>query len=497
MAVSSDYFSEDIVGFVSANFSLEVEQPSLSAGLGSTNPGKTVNLENSSDSRFHITTEEEIAQLAIKSVPKNTQVNTKWAVATFNTWREHHNKFSENKCPFDILEQNNSYILSHWLRIFAIEVRKVNGEQYPPKSLYYMFCAILRYMHSINPSAPNFLSKDDPIFTEFHNTLDGIFKKLRAEGVGASPKHAKPFSKEEENELWKSGAIGTHSPLALLNAIFYYNGKGCCLRGGEEHRNLKLSQFKKQKDGYIYTENKSKNRSGGLGQLNLPNKSVKIMRCSDAGERCHCYLLDTYFKRIPRDCDCFYLRPLQKPDIGKACAVWFSSVPLGRNKLAGMTKEMCKVAGIRDQKTNHSLRATGATELFLAGVPEKIIQQRTGHRSVEALRKYEHTSEQQHQAVANILGSNQETTFENQMQHVNTSIIKQNNDMPLMNFKDCQVNVTINKEVSDSSKVPACSFSAYPYNCFSGYPWPTYTPTSTPPSDCHCEDVPKNLNEEQ
>ena len=28
MAVSSDYFSEDIVGFVSANFSLEVEQPS-------------------------------------------------------------------------------------------------------------------------------------------------------------------------------------------------------------------------------------------------------------------------------------------------------------------------------------------------------------------------------------------------------------------------------------------------------------------------------------
>ena len=60
-----------------------------------------------------------------------------------------------------------------------------------------------------------------------------------------------------------------------------------------------------------------------------------------------------------------------------------------------MIQEMCKSAGITGHKTNHSLRATGATELYLAGVPEKIIQQRTGHQSVEALRQYENTSEQQ------------------------------------------------------------------------------------------------------
>ncbi len=48
--------------------------------------------------------------------------------------------------------------------------------------------------------------------------------------------------------------MGTHSPQSLLNAICY-NGKGCCLRGGEEQRKLKLSQFRKIENGYIYTEN--------------------------------------------------------------------------------------------------------------------------------------------------------------------------------------------------------------------------------------------------
>ena len=42
---------------------------------------------------------------------------------------------------------------------------------------------------------------------------------------------------------------------------------------------------------------------------------------------------------------------------------------------------MCKEAGIKEKKSNHSLRATGATALFNAGVPEKLIRDVTGHRS--------------------------------------------------------------------------------------------------------------------
>ena len=44
-----------------------------------------------------------------------------------------------------------------------------------------------------------------------------------------------------------------------------------------------------------------------------------------------------------------------------------------------MLKDMCFEAGIAGHKTNHSLRVTGASELFQAGVLEKIIKERTGH----------------------------------------------------------------------------------------------------------------------
>lgn len=58
-----------------------------------------------------------------------------------------------------------------------------------------------------------------------------------------------------------------------------------------------------------------------------------------------------------------------------------------------------------ERKSNHSLRATGATEMFAANVPEKLIQSRTGHRSLDALRLYERPSHEQHQAVSNVLTS--------------------------------------------------------------------------------------------
>ena len=47
---------------------------------------------------------------------------------------------------------------------------------------------------------------------------------------------------------------------------------------------------------------------------------------------------------------------------------------------------------------------TGATSLFEKQIPEKIVKERTGHRSLTALRMYERTSPTQHKAVSNIFG---------------------------------------------------------------------------------------------
>ena len=84
---------------------------------------------------------------------------------------------------------------------------------------------------------------------------------------------------------------------------------------------------------------------------------------------------------------------------------WYHCQPVGKHKLSGMVAQMCEEAGLSERKTNHSLCVTGATSLYNGGVPEWEIQQRTGHRSIEALRKYERTGEEQHQAVSSMLSS--------------------------------------------------------------------------------------------
>ena len=72
----------------------------------------------------------------------------------------------------------------------------------------------------------------------------------------------------------------------LLNAAFHYNDKNFMLQGGQKHRDLKLSMFTRlnDPDQYIYVENISKNRGGGLDQLKLKHKKVPIRASPSSGE---------------------------------------------------------------------------------------------------------------------------------------------------------------------------------------------------------------------
>lgn len=39
------------------------------------------------------------------------------------------------------------------------------------------------------------------------------------------------------------GVLNPETPQGLLNCVFFLNGKNFCLRGGAEHRDLKISQL--------------------------------------------------------------------------------------------------------------------------------------------------------------------------------------------------------------------------------------------------------------
>ena len=181
--------------------------------------------------------------------------------------------------------------------------------------------------------------------------------------------------------------------------------------------------------------------------MRLENKCVPIHANPEVRERCHVYLLDLYISKLPpeaRERDFFYARPLY--DIPKdPSKPWYCAAPIGRITLASCFKNMYQNAGIHGKKTNHCLRATGASELFDAGVPEKIIKERTGHRSVEALRIYEHTTKKQHMAVSKILTNCQKTTFESALKKeeltYNTSPFHPASNSTVNKFSNCTVHI--------------------------------------------------------
>ena len=184
------------------------------------------------------------------------------------------------------------------------------------------------------------------------------FRSLHEDGIGTERKSANIITKEDEDRLWDSGVLSTKTPDGLQKAVFYYLGKVCCLRGGEEQHKLKLSQFTRlhNPERYIYTENGSKNRNGGFYQLHIENKVVPIFKNPGAGCRCLVSLLDQKalkschqksIEKLPpiaKTQDLFYCRSLQKYDPERG--PWYSNQPIGKHYLSEMVKNMCKEAKI-------------------------------------------------------------------------------------------------------------------------------------------------------
>jgi hypothetical protein len=89
--------------------------------------------------------------------------------------------------------------LDYWLSKFVLEVRKANGDYYPPETLHNICSGLLR---QIRPEINIFKS---PTFAGFQRNLDGEMKRLRSTGLGVRKKQAEPITIEEENFLWDKG----------------------------------------------------------------------------------------------------------------------------------------------------------------------------------------------------------------------------------------------------------------------------------------------------
>ena len=356
--------------------------------------------------RFAVPLSDEAVKEARKAaVPKTTQKDTLWCIRLWNEWRKERNSRTEEQIPVDIVALSPA-VLQRWLSRFVLEVRKKDSTAYPPDSLYHVICGIMRFIRQNGKPEVDFFKEQ--AYAEFRATLDAEMKRLKQAGTGSRKRQAEPLTQKEEELLWKKRILGDHSPQALLNSVFFFNGVCFALRSGDEHRRLRYkdSQIQiiekpEERAHLIYTEDSSKNNQGGLKGRKMATKEVIHHENSANPARCPVRLFKLYNSLCPKDrpADAFYLQPLKKPR--EDC--WFSVKPLGHNPLNNIVRGMCNAAGISGYKTNHSLRVTTATRLYQAGVDEQLIMERTGHRSLDGVRCYKRTSEEQRVALSDIV----------------------------------------------------------------------------------------------
>ena len=121
-------------------------------------------------------------------MPTTTKASTEWGIHVWNEWASiQGSSGSTDHAPVDtpLLEMPMAD-LSYWMGKFVLKVRKKDGMEYPPKSLYALMCCFKHFFeqngaHNINPLS----TTDNAVFGDFRRTLDTEMKHLHGSGLGS------------------------------------------------------------------------------------------------------------------------------------------------------------------------------------------------------------------------------------------------------------------------------------------------------------------------
>lgn len=219
-----------------------------------------------------------------------------------------------------------------------------------------------------------------------------------------------------------------------------------------EHRNLNVNNFLIGPNVITFEENVCKTFHGGITDLKYIPRKVEheCHRRGEKHERCLVELYWLYMGLVEvhvKVKDSFYFKP-------SANKMAFQRMPVDINTLNSILPELCKAVGIK-RKTAHSLRVTCVSTLFNNGVEEKLIRERSGHRS-NALFRYEKASKEQLKNVSFLLGPNKKV-----------SVTENKDDKPAVNLEGDLTKSTVNVEGRGlSSFFHSASFANCEVNVF-------------------------------
>ncbi|KAM4700274.1 zinc finger MYM-type protein 2 isoform 1-T2 [Discoglossus pictus] len=237
--------------------------------------------------------------------------------------------------------------LSYWLVRFVNEVRRPDGENYAPDSIYYLCLGIQEYLSSNNKKDNIFI---DPNYEDFGEEFNKI---IRTWHPSILP-DGSMFSKVEEDHLWKSNQLGTQSPMSLLFTLLYFNTKCFNLMTVEQHTQLSFGAVIRQwKSNPLTNESKAclQYQVSSLCERDSEDNVVFGKRKHEDDEpvfeqientadptRCPVKIFEYYLSKSPENLDqrmdVFYLKPeiSATPD----SPIWYTSTSLDQNTLENM-----------------------------------------------------------------------------------------------------------------------------------------------------------------
>jgi len=279
---------------------------------------------------------------------KNTIEGTKTSVRRFKRWyKERYNKEID-------MNNVNSFNAPELLKDFFLDIRDTRpgrvGNEYEPVTLTTYRNGLRRYfLYRKVPPAPDNFDLTDKTFDIVNRHLVTKRDDLKRKGKGNHPNAIESITAEQLEKMWASGAIGTHAPRPLLRLQWWYNTVYHGVRGRMAHHDLTTDDFNiaRAMDGKLmmeYTKNGQPNPASLSPKLEPPKKKKfkGIVKETDGSERDPIRAFEIYKAHRPEGISSFYLTPKHKPKGN----VWFNKVPMGKNSIGRIMREIKAIAGI-------------------------------------------------------------------------------------------------------------------------------------------------------
>ncbi|KAF7993472.1 hypothetical protein HCN44_010067 [Aphidius gifuensis] len=236
--------------------------------------------------------------------------------------------------------------LNYTLSLFVKEVRKPNGAEYAPDTIYYLCLGIQQYLFE-NNRIDNIFT--DTYYEKFTDCLDEITRKFSVLYNDAQY----IVTRVEEEHLWECKQLGAHSPHVLLTTLMFFNTKHFNLVTVDEHMQLSFSHIMKHwKKNPAAQASAVANKAPGSRNIllrfyppqpaqgvNSKKRRVYEQQVNEENPlRCPVKLYEFYLSKCPESVktrnDVFYLLPERScvPD----SPVWYSTSPLAEENLVKM-----------------------------------------------------------------------------------------------------------------------------------------------------------------